>query len=61
LTKKIGDEIVENLPLIPQQIKRYAQKLRVAPGIIVGRLQYANLAPKAFGNELKTRIELFHA
>jgi HTH-type transcriptional regulator/antitoxin HigA len=61
IDEKDWNEIVENLPLIPQQIKRYAQKLRVAPGIIVGRLQYANLAPKAFGNELKTRIELFHA
>ena len=54
-------EIVNNLPLMPLQIERFAKKLRVAPGIIVGRLQHENLISKAFGNELKTKIELFNS
>jgi HTH-type transcriptional regulator/antitoxin HigA len=54
-------EITSNLPLMPFQIERYAQKLRVAPGIIVGRLQHEDLVSKSSGNELKTKIELFHS
>jgi addiction module HigA family antidote len=52
-------EIVRNLPLMPWEIEKYSKKLRVAPGIIVGRLQHEGLVPKAFGNELKIKIELF--
>lgn len=52
-------EIINRLPLMPLEIKRLAKKLRVAPGIIVGRLQHNDLVSKAFGNELKTKIELF--
>lgn len=59
IDEKDWKEIVYNLPLIPMQIERYAKKLRVAPGIIVGRLQHEDLVPKAFGNKLKTKIELF--
>ncbi len=53
-------EITSNLPLMPMQIERYAKKLRVTPGIIVGRLQHEDLVSKAFGNELKTKIEHYH-
>lgn len=61
IDEKDWKEIVYNLPLIPMQIERYAKKLRVAPGIIVGRLQHEDLVPKAFGNKLKTKIELFQS
>ena len=54
-------EIVNNLPLMPLEIERYAKKLRIAPGIIVGRLQHEDLVSKAFGNDLKTKIELFNS
>lgn len=61
IDEKDWKEIVCNLPLMPMQIERYAQKLRVAPGIIIGRLQHEDLVSKAFGNELKTKIELFNS
>ncbi|MBX7203227.1 MAG: HigA family addiction module antidote protein [Bacteroidia bacterium] len=54
-------EIRNSLPLKPMEIKSFAQKLRLAPGIIVGRLQHDDLVSKAFGNELKTKIELFNS
>jgi addiction module HigA family antidote len=54
-------EIKNSLPLKPLKIERLAKKLRVAPGIIVGRLQHEGLVSKAFGNELKTKIELFQS
>lgn len=53
-------KIVSNLPLMPMEIESYAQKLRVAPGIIVGRLQHENSVSNAFGNELKVKINLFN-
>lgn len=45
---------------MPLEIERYAKKLGVAPGIIVGRLQHEDLVSKAFGNELKTKIKLYN-
>jgi hypothetical protein len=45
---------------MPLEIESYAKKLGVAPGIIVGRLQHEELVSKAFGNDLKTKIELYH-
>ena len=52
-------EIVQNLPLTPLEIKKFANNLKVAPGIIFGRLQHEDLVSKAFGNELKVKIQLF--
>jgi hypothetical protein len=46
---------------MPLEIERYAKKFSVAPGTIVGRLQHENLVSKAFGNELKTKIDLFES
>jgi addiction module HigA family antidote len=54
-------EIKTNLPLTPVEIKRISKKLRVAPGVIVGRLQHENCIAKSFGNDLKTKIELFNS
>lgn len=54
-------EIIANLPLMPMEIEEYARKLRVAPGIIVGRLQHEDLVSKTFGNDLKTKTELFRS
>ena len=34
-------------------IKAFAQKIRIAPGIVVGRLQHDKLLPNAHGNGLK--------
>jgi addiction module HigA family antidote len=60
IDEKDWKEIIRNLPLIPQEIERIAKNLSVAPGIIVGRLQHEERVSKAFGNELKTKIELFN-
>lgn len=59
IDEKDWKEIVNSLPILPIEIERYAKKLRVAPGIIVGRLQHEKRVSKAFGNELKSKIELF--
>lgn len=56
---KLWTEITNNLPLTPSEIESYAKTIRVAPGIIIGRLQHEKLASRAFGNEFKTKIELF--
>jgi HTH-type transcriptional regulator/antitoxin HigA len=61
IDEKDWKEIKNNLPLMPLQIKQFSKKIRVAPGIIVGRLQHEDLVSKAFGNELKTKIELFNS
>ena len=61
IDNKDWKEIINNLPLMPLEIERYAKKIKVAPGIIVGRLQHKNLVLKTFGNELKTKIELFNS
>ena len=60
IEEKDWKEIISNLPLMPLEIKIYAKKLRIEPAIIVGRLQHDNLISRSFGNELKTKIELFN-
>jgi len=52
-------QIAGNLPLTYGQIIEISKRLRVAPGIIAGRLQHENLVRQSFGNELKTSIDLF--
>lgn len=54
-------EIVANLPLMHGQIEQYAQKLRVPPGVIVGRLQHEEKVSNSFGNDLKIKINLFQS
>ena len=48
--------IIENLPHNDRDIIEISKKIKVAPGIIVARLQYENLVPKSFGNELKVGL-----
>jgi HTH-type transcriptional regulator / antitoxin HigA len=54
-------EIINRLPVMHLEIERLAKRLRVAPGIIVGRLQHEDLVSKAYGNELKSKIKLFNS
>jgi addiction module HigA family antidote len=51
--------ILAALPLNAEKILKISEKIKVAPGIIVARLQYENLVPKSFGNELKVGVYLF--
>jgi len=57
--KKSWRVLRQHLPLSTDQIEQYAQKLRVHPGIIVGRLQHEKLVPHHFGNRLKSALDLF--
>jgi HTH-type transcriptional regulator/antitoxin HigA len=59
ISDKHWREIVQNLPLTLLEIEQYAQEFRVAPGVIVGRLQHEELVSRAFGNSLKSSITLF--
>jgi HTH-type transcriptional regulator / antitoxin HigA len=52
-------QIVGKLPLTSAQIIEISGRLRVAPGIITGRLQHEKRVKQSFGNELKTGIDLF--
>jgi HTH-type transcriptional regulator/antitoxin HigA len=51
--------ILAVLPLNAEKILKISEKIKVAPGIIVARLQYENLVPKSFGNELREGVYLF--
>jgi hypothetical protein len=46
------------LPHNVRDIIEISKKIKVAPGIIVGRLHYKNLVPKSFGNDLKLGFDL---
>jgi HTH-type transcriptional regulator / antitoxin HigA len=51
--------ILDQLPLMPFEIEKFADQLKVDKGVIVGRLQHeTQIAPSAF-NDLKTKIDLF--
>lgn len=41
----------------PQEVKKFAQRLQIAPGIVVGRLQYDRRWPYSHGNDLKVRFD----
>jgi hypothetical protein len=38
-------------------IKKFAQELQIAPGIVVGQLQHKRLLPRSHCNELKQRFQ----
>jgi addiction module HigA family antidote len=59
IEEKDWKEIKNKLPMMTKEVEQFASKIRVAPGIIIGRLQHEDLVSKAFGNDLKTKIELF--
>ncbi len=44
-------------PLTAKVISQFAQEVRIAPGIVVGRLQHERLLPFNRHNELKVRFE----
>jgi len=39
------------------QIKKFAARIGIAPGIVVGRLQHDKIIPMSWGNDLKERYE----
>ncbi|NET04077.1 MAG: HigA family addiction module antidote protein [Symploca sp. SIO2B6] len=38
-------------------IKKFAREISIAPGIVVGRLQYDGILPRNHGNKLKCKLE----
>jgi len=42
-------------------IKSFAEKIDIAPGIVVGRLQHDGLLPRSHGNRLKVFYRLKEA
>ena len=47
---------LENNDLSQTAIKQFAEKLGIAPGIVVGRLQHDKVIPYSTGNKLKKRF-----
>jgi HTH-type transcriptional regulator / antitoxin HigA len=39
-------------------LNRFAERIGIAPGIVVGRLQHDKIIPKNWHNDLKTRVDL---
>lgn len=46
---------LESLPLMYRPVMRFARKIRIAPGIVVGQLQFRKICPQNRLNKLKTR------
>lgn len=56
LTKKTVNEIIKGKsPITPETALKLERslKIRIAPGIVVGRLQHEKRLPDSHGNELK--------
>lgn len=50
------DRLAASVPLRLSQIERFAAEIGVAPGIVVGRLQFEGVLPYTHGNGLKRRF-----
>ncbi len=59
LTESELQEIKYAFPLREDMIPAFAEKFRIAPGIIIGRLQYLKLVTFSFGNRFRHKIDLF--
>jgi HTH-type transcriptional regulator/antitoxin HigA len=44
-------------PFTNQKVIYFAAKLKIAPGILVGRLQHEKLLPQSYLNGLKRRFD----
>jgi HTH-type transcriptional regulator/antitoxin HigA len=41
-------------------VRRFAERIGIAPGIVVGRLQHDGLWPYSRGNQLKRQLSFLH-
>lgn len=57
----LPETFIDELPkeFTEEDVVKIAKKYKTAPGIVVGRLQYLQLAPYTFGNGLKKKVKLF--
>lgn len=51
------EELV-NLKPTYRAILRFAKKIKIAPGVVVGQLQYKGLLPRNYLNKLKCKVEV---
>lgn len=58
LPEKVFNQFLAGKDFSEQNIIRFAQRLQVSPGIVVGRLQYERRIPYSFCNHLKNKIEI---
>lgn len=57
IPRKVLNAFVQDNRLTKENIKRFAQEIKIAPGIIVGQLQHKELLPRSHCNELKQKFE----
>lgn len=57
IPRKVLNVFVQDNRLTKENIKRFAQEIKIAPGIIVGQLQHKELLLQSHCNELKQKFE----
>lgn len=57
IPRKILTAFTQENRLSKANIKKFAEQLRIAPGIVVGQLQHKHLLPSTHCNELKQRFQ----
>ena len=55
--KKVLSDFVQDTRLTKASIKKFADELKISPGIIVGQLQHEQLLPRSHCNDLKQRFQ----
>jgi len=50
-------QLIENEIFTKALIQRFAEEIKIAPGIVVGRLQHDKLLPMSYCNDLKRRFK----
>jgi addiction module HigA family antidote len=55
--KELSDFLVSAFKPTLSQIRKFATRIGIAPGIVVGRLQHDKIIPMSWGNDLKVRYE----
>jgi len=56
-SKELSNLLVSSYKPTLSQIRRFAARIGIAPGIVVGRLQHDKIIPMSWGNDLKERYE----
>jgi addiction module HigA family antidote len=57
VSKKVLSAFAQDKRLTKASIKKFADELKISPGIIVGQLQHKQLLPRSHCNDLKQRFQ----
>ena len=57
IPRKNYSQLIENKTFTKAPIQRFAEKIKIAPGIVVGRLQHDGRLPMSHCNDLKRRFK----